>query len=139
MPPSESTTCHPRPSARGRGHRSRESVSRATRKPRRSLASTSNESPTASCSIGAPPANGVGRAKADGRWEAAYDGMATSAVPEDLAAALEAAGLTDAFAGLSRQNRYAILHRVQAAKKAETRERRIAKYVGMLAAGETPY
>ena len=38
------------------------------------------------------------RAKADGRWEAAYDGMATSAVPEDLAAALEAAGLTDAFA-----------------------------------------
>ena len=78
-------------------------------------------------------------AKADGRWEAAYDGMATSEVPEDLAAALEAAGLTDAFAELSRQNRYAILHRVQTAKKAETRERRIAKYVGMLAAGETPY
>jgi len=49
-----------------------------------------------------------------------------------------AAGLTDAFAELSRQNRYAILHRVQTAKKAETRERRIAKYVGMLAAGETP-
>jgi uncharacterized protein YdeI (YjbR/CyaY-like superfamily) len=81
----------------------------------------------------------IERAKADGRWEAAYDGMATSAVPEDLAAALEAAGLTDAFAELSRQNRYAILHRVQTAKKAETRERRIAKYVGMLAAGETPY
>ena len=52
----------------------------------------------------------IERAKADGRWEAAYDGMATSAVPEDLAAALEAAGLTDAFAELSRQNRYAILH-----------------------------
>ena len=68
-----------------------------------------------------------------------YDGMATSAVPEDLAAALEAAGLTDAFAELSRQNRYSILHRVQTAKKAETRERRIAKYVGMLAAGETPH
>jgi uncharacterized protein YdeI (YjbR/CyaY-like superfamily) len=81
----------------------------------------------------------IERAKADGRWEAAYDGMATSAVPEDLAAALEAAGLTDAFAELSRQNRYAILHRVQTAKKAETRERRIAKYVGMLAEGETPY
>jgi uncharacterized protein YdeI (YjbR/CyaY-like superfamily) len=62
----------------------------------------------------------IERAKADGRWEAAYDGMATSAVPEDLAAALEAAGLTDAFAELSRQNRYAILHRVQTAKKAET-------------------
>ena len=81
----------------------------------------------------------IERAKADGRWEAAYDGMATSAVPEDLAAALEAAGLTDAFAALSRQNRYAILYRVQTAKKAETRERRIAKYVGMLAAGETPH
>ena len=81
----------------------------------------------------------VERAKADGRWEAAYDGMATSEVPEDLAAALEAAGLTDAFAELSRQNRYAILHRVQTAKKAETRERRIAKYVGMLAASETPH
>src|SRR4051812_8589253 len=49
----------------------------------------------------------IERAKADGRWEAAYDGMATSAVPEDLAATLEAAGLTDAFAELSRQNRYA--------------------------------
>ena len=81
----------------------------------------------------------IERAKADGRWEAAYDGMATSDVPEDLAAALEAAGLTDAFGELSRQNRYAILHRVQTAKKAETRERRIAKYVGMLAAGETPH
>ena len=81
----------------------------------------------------------IQRAKDDGRWEAAYDGMATSAVPEDLAAALEAAGLTDAFAELSRQNRYAILHRVQTAKKPETRERRIAKYVGMLAAGETPH
>lgn len=81
----------------------------------------------------------IERAKADGRWEAAYDGMATSTVPEDLAAALEAAGLTDAFAELSGQNRYAILHRVQTARTAETRERRIAKYVGMLADGETPH
>jgi uncharacterized protein YdeI (YjbR/CyaY-like superfamily) len=81
----------------------------------------------------------IERAKADGRWEAAYDGMATSSVPDDLAAALAAAGLEDAFAGLSAQNRYAILHRVQTAKKPETRARRIAKYVDMLAAGETPY
>jgi uncharacterized protein YdeI (YjbR/CyaY-like superfamily) len=81
----------------------------------------------------------VERAQADGRWDAAYDGMATSSVPEDLAGALEAAGLSEAFAALSGQNRYAILHRVQTAKKAETRARRIAKYVGMLAAGETPY
>ena len=81
----------------------------------------------------------IERAKADGRWDAAYDGMATATVPDDLAAALEAAGLSDVFAGLSGQNRYAILHRVQTAKRPETRARRIEKYVGMLAAGETPY
>jgi len=81
----------------------------------------------------------IERAKADGRWDAAYDGMATAAVPDDLAAALADAGLTEAFAALSGQNRYSILHRVQTAKKAETRARRIEKYVGMLAAGETPH
>jgi uncharacterized protein YdeI (YjbR/CyaY-like superfamily) len=81
----------------------------------------------------------IERAKADGRWEAAYDGMATAAVPDDLAAALEEAGLTADFAALSSTNRYAILHRVQTAKRPETRARRIEKYVAMLAAGETPY
>ena len=81
----------------------------------------------------------IERAKADGRWDAAYDGMATAGVPDDLAAALADAGLTEAFAALSGQNRYSILHRVQTAKKAETRARRIEKYVGMLAAGETPH
>jgi uncharacterized protein YdeI (YjbR/CyaY-like superfamily) len=81
----------------------------------------------------------IERAKADGRWDAAYDGMATAGVPDDLAAALAAANLTDVFAGLSSRNRYAITHRVQTAKKPETRARRIEKYVEMLAAGETPY
>jgi uncharacterized protein YdeI (YjbR/CyaY-like superfamily) len=81
----------------------------------------------------------IERAKADGRWEAAYDGMATAGVPDDLAAALEEAGMSAVFADLSGQNRYAILHRVQTAKKPETRARRIEKYVAMLAAGETPY
>jgi uncharacterized protein YdeI (YjbR/CyaY-like superfamily) len=81
----------------------------------------------------------VERAKADGRWAAAYDGMATAAVPEDLAAALERAGLDAALAGLDAQNRYAILHRVQTARTPETRARRIEKYVGMLAAGEKPH
>jgi uncharacterized protein YdeI (YjbR/CyaY-like superfamily) len=81
----------------------------------------------------------IERAKADGRWDAAYDGMATASVPDDLAAALDAAGLADAFAALSSRNRYAILHRVQTAKKPETRARRIATFVEMLAAGETPY
>jgi uncharacterized protein YdeI (YjbR/CyaY-like superfamily) len=81
----------------------------------------------------------IERAKADGRWEAAYDGMATASVPDDLAAALKAAALMDVFAGLSSRNRYAILHRVQTAKKPETRARRIAAFVDMLAIGSTPY
>ena len=81
----------------------------------------------------------VARAKADGRWDAAYDGMATASVPRDLARALEEAGLSEVFAALDSRNRYAILHRVQTAKKHDTRARRIETYVGMLAAGETPY
>ena len=81
----------------------------------------------------------VARAKADGRWAAAYDGMATASMPGDLATALEQAGLSQVFAELDSRNRYAILHRVQTAKKPETRTRRIAKYVGMLAGGERPY
>ena len=60
-------------------------------------------------------------------------------MPEDLAEALDAAGLTDVFVGLSGQNRYSILHRVQTAKRPETRARRIEKVVAMLAAGEKPY
>ncbi len=80
----------------------------------------------------------VERAKADGRWEAAYDGVATATVPTDLESALSEAGLSEAFGALNSQNRYAILHRVQTAKKPETRARRIAKYVEMLAVGEKP-
>jgi uncharacterized protein YdeI (YjbR/CyaY-like superfamily) len=80
----------------------------------------------------------VARAKADGRWDAAYDGPATATVPDDLAGAVEAAGLTQAFSQLDSRNRYAILHRIQTAKRPETRARRIEKYVGMLAAGEKP-
>ena len=79
----------------------------------------------------------VERARADGRWDAAYDSPSTASVPDDLAAALDAAGQTEAFAALSAQNRYAILHRLHAAKRPETRARRIDKFVAMLAAGET--
>jgi uncharacterized protein YdeI (YjbR/CyaY-like superfamily) len=81
----------------------------------------------------------VDRAKADGRWDRAYDGPATATVPPDLTDALDAAKLTDAFAALSGQNRYAILHRIQTAKKPETRARRIATFVEMLAAGTTSF
>ncbi|WP_330288106.1 YdeI/OmpD-associated family protein [Streptomyces sp. NBC_00576] len=79
----------------------------------------------------------IDRAKADGRWEAAYDSPRTATVPDDLAAALTAEPAAAAFfETLDRQNRYAILHRVQEAKRAETRVRRIEKYVAMLAKGE---
>nr|WP_203729201.1 YdeI/OmpD-associated family protein [Streptomyces sp. SID12501] len=79
----------------------------------------------------------IDRAKADGRWEAAYDSARTATVPDDLAAALTADPAAAAsFETLDRQNRYAILYRIQEPKKAETRARRIEKYVAMLAKGE---
>ena len=79
----------------------------------------------------------VERARADGRWEAAYDSPRTATVPDDLAAALEAnPGAAAFFATLDSGNRYAILHRIAEAKRPETRARRITTYVAMLAAGE---
>jgi uncharacterized protein YdeI (YjbR/CyaY-like superfamily) len=82
----------------------------------------------------------VERARADGRWDAAYDAPSTATVPEDLQAALDREPEAAAFfTGLNSQNRYAILHRVQTAKRPETRARRIEKFVAMLAAGETLY
>ncbi|WP_406396311.1 YdeI family protein [Streptomyces sp. NBC_00887] len=88
----------------------------------------------------APGQAEVDRAKADGRWEAAYDGAKTATVPDDLTAALDAEPAAAAFfETLDRQNRYAILYRIQDAKKAETRVRRIEKYVAMLAKGDKPY
>jgi len=80
----------------------------------------------------------VERAKADGRWEAAYAGQNAAVVPEDLAQALRSNPDADAmFQRLTRANRYSILHRVGSAKKPETRARRIEQFVEMLARGET--
>lgn len=77
-------------------------------------------------------------AKSDGRWARAYDGARTSAVPEDLAAALEAEPMAKAFfATINAASRYAVLWRIQTAVKAETRAKRIAQLVEMLARGET--
>ncbi|TWP44283.1 hypothetical protein FKR81_41485 [Lentzea tibetensis] len=82
----------------------------------------------------------VSRAKADGRWDAAYAGPATIEVPADLLAALDARPAARAFfATLNSRNRYAILHRIHDAKKPETRARRIEKFVDMLADGQTIY
>ena len=76
-------------------------------------------------------------AKADGRWAQAYDGAKTSTMPEDLQAALDASPKAKAFfATVNASNRYAVLWRVQTAVKPETRAKRIAQLVDMLAHGE---
>jgi uncharacterized protein YdeI (YjbR/CyaY-like superfamily) len=80
----------------------------------------------------------VERAKADGRWEAAYPGQKTIEVPDDLARALAAEPSASAnFELLSSQNRYAVLYRIHGAKRSNTRARRIEEFVAMLARGET--
>ncbi|MDB5895226.1 MAG: hypothetical protein JWQ88_2757 [Rhodoferax sp.] len=80
----------------------------------------------------------VDAAKADGRWRQAYDGASTATVPPDLHAALEASPQAKAFfATVNASNRYAVLWRVQTAVKPETRARRIARLVEMLANGQT--
>jgi uncharacterized protein YdeI (YjbR/CyaY-like superfamily) len=79
-------------------------------------------------------------AKADGRWDAAYASPSTIEVPEDLQKALDAnPKAAEFFATLSGSNRYAILYRLEDAKKAETRARRLEKFVGMLERGEKVY
>jgi uncharacterized protein YdeI (YjbR/CyaY-like superfamily) len=82
----------------------------------------------------------VERAKAEGRWDAAYDAPSTATVPEDLKRALGKNEIArEYFATLDRRNRYTILYQIQDAKRPETRARRIAKYVAMLAEREKPY
>ena len=79
----------------------------------------------------------VERAKRDGRWDVAYDPPSRATVPDDLEAALAKNARAAAFfATLDARNRYAVLWRVQTAKKAETRQKRIADLVAMLARGE---
>jgi uncharacterized protein YdeI (YjbR/CyaY-like superfamily) len=82
----------------------------------------------------------VERARADGRWDAAYEGQRAAGVPEDLRRELDARPKArESFETLSSQNRYAILYRLQDAKRPETRARRLEKFVAMLEAGETIY
>ena len=80
----------------------------------------------------------VERAKCDGRWERAYDGAGSSSVPADLAAAFARNARALAFfETLDGANRYAILYRVQTAKKPETRAERITRFVAICARHET--
>ena len=80
----------------------------------------------------------VERARRDGRWDRAYDGAKTSTVPGDLAAALSKnARARKFFEDLDGANRYAILYRVQTAKRPETRAERIERFVAMCSRHET--
>lgn len=80
----------------------------------------------------------VERARQDGRWEAAYASPARAVPPEDFLRALaDNPEAEEFFATLSSANRYAVIFRIEEAKRAETRARRIAKYVEMLAARQT--
>jgi uncharacterized protein YdeI (YjbR/CyaY-like superfamily) len=79
----------------------------------------------------------VERAKSDGRWDAAYDAPSRMLVPDDFARAIaKNARAAKFFATVDATNRYAMLWRVQTAKKAETRARHIETFVAMLGRGE---
>lgn len=80
----------------------------------------------------------VERAKQDGRWDAAYDSSSTASVPPELLAAFdEHPGAAAFFATLNAQNRYAVLFRLQTAKKPETKARKAREYAAMLALNQT--
>jgi uncharacterized protein YdeI (YjbR/CyaY-like superfamily) len=79
----------------------------------------------------------VDAAKADGRWNRAYDSSSTATVPDDLAKALAKSRKAEKFfASLDRTNRYAVIWRVQTASTPATRAKRIAELVEKLARGE---
>lgn len=78
----------------------------------------------------------IDRAKADGRWERAYDGQATATVPDDLTAALRATpGAQERFEALNRQDRFSVLLQLMTAPNDKTRARRLDKLVAKLADG----
>jgi uncharacterized protein YdeI (YjbR/CyaY-like superfamily) len=82
----------------------------------------------------------IARAKADGRWAAAYPSQGRAVVPADLQAALDAAPeARRLFDERDGANRYAILYRVHQAKTPQTRATRIGDFVSMLARGDTIY
>jgi len=82
----------------------------------------------------------IDRAKADGRWQAAYDSPANARVPEDLADALRKSPRARRFfESLDARNRYAILHRLMTARRAESRSKRLAAFMQMLLDGRKLY
>jgi uncharacterized protein YdeI (YjbR/CyaY-like superfamily) len=82
----------------------------------------------------------IERAQRDGRWDAAYDSPSTATVPPELLDAFAGhPGAAEFFATLNSQNRYAVVFRVQTAKKLETRLRKAQEYAAMLARHEVPH
>jgi len=82
----------------------------------------------------------VERAKSDGRWDAAYAGQRTATIPDDLREELDKnEQAREFFSTLGSVNRYAILYRIQDAKKPVTRRRRIATFIAMLNEKKTIY
>jgi uncharacterized protein YdeI (YjbR/CyaY-like superfamily) len=80
----------------------------------------------------------VEQAKADGTWGSAYSGQAAIEVPSDLATALAAhPAAQETFDNLTRANRYAVLYRIETAKRSQTRKQRLERLVEMLGRGET--
>ena len=111
---------------------------RSARSPWSKINRARAEALIASGAMKQPGLDEVERARADGRWERAYEGSRTAEVPADLASALARTPRARAFFdALDRANRFAILWRVQNAKKPETRARRIEQFVALCAAGKT--
>jgi uncharacterized protein YdeI (YjbR/CyaY-like superfamily) len=82
----------------------------------------------------------VERARADGRWDAAYEAQSTATVPDDLQRALEQNDRARAFfSTLDSRNKYAILYRLQDTRNPDTRARRLTKFVEMLNDGQKIY
>ena len=82
----------------------------------------------------------VEAAKADGRWAAAYAPPSEAEVPADLMAAIAAVpAAQEMFDVLTKANRFSLIYRLNAVKRAETRERKIGEFVAMLARHETIY
>ncbi len=124
-----------------RGHDESHFLQRFTpRRPRGRWSKINREKAEALIEAGAMRPAGLAEveaAQADGRWEAAYEGARTAKVPADLQRELDAnPAAAEFFAGLDGANRYAILYRLDEAKKPETRERRLRKFVAMLERGE---
>lgn len=138
----ESALCHGWIDGQKRAENEEYWLQRFTRRSAKSLWSKINkekaEALIATGRMRPPGMQEIAKAKKDGRWEKAYTSASNSTVPEDFQRALDANPKARTFfASLNSRNRYALLFRIQNAKKPETRARKIDEFVGMLSRGET--